>query len=406
MDSTLPKPRLLIVLNRLSIGGPATNTLAIAHALQHDFDVFLIAGEPASGEESAAYLLKHYNGFKVQMLKSMKRAVLPVNDYHSYRQIKQVIQEFRPHIIHTHGSKPGVIARLAAYNNKVPLIVHTYHGHVFHSYFKPFLSKLIVKLEHWLAIRSSFIIAINERLKEELITVYRIAPAQKVILNRLGIETGFMQDAEGRKRNHFRNEFQLTKEEIAIGIIGRLVPVKQHSLFLEMASQILHSAANTKPVRFFIIGDGDERQNMERKLEQLKVNYTEAGKNFNAQAPVVFTSWRKDMDVVMAGLDIVTLTSVNEGTPVSIMEAMAAAKPVVAADVGGIAELFENGKNGLLFGKQEDFILHIRTLINSKETRFLTGQNAKNYAVAQLSLQYQVEALQKAYFQYLKHGKL
>jgi glycosyltransferase involved in cell wall biosynthesis len=397
----LTKPRLLIVLNRLSIGGPATNTLAIAHELQKDFEILLIAGEPDQGEESAAYLLEQYSGFNVQILRNMKRAVLPVNDYYSYRKIKQIIKEFQPHIVHTHGSKPGVIARIAAWRSSVPVIAHTYHGHVFHSYFHPLLSKLIVKLERWLAYRSAFIIAINERLKNELINVYRIAPAQKIVLNRLGINTADMKDTDGSRRIQFRNEFQLKDEQIAVGIIGRLVPVKQHRLFLEMASQLLQSNKTSQLLRFFIIGDGDEKPKLEQQLQALQISYANSGNAFNASAQVIFTSWRKDMDVVMAGLDIVTLTSVNEGTPVSVMEAMAAGKPVAAADVGGIAELFDADKNGLLFQTPDAFLQQMNHLINEPQERISIGKNAQSFAAAQLTLTGQVEVLKKTYLQFL-----
>jgi glycosyltransferase involved in cell wall biosynthesis len=402
MNNTLEKPRLLIVLNRLSIGGPATNTLAIAHELRHDFDVMLIAGEPVQGEESAAYLLEQYSGFKVQMLQSMKRAVVPLADYHAYRQIKQIIRQFQPHIVHTHGSKPGVIARLAAWRSQVPVVVHTYHGHVFHSYFHPLLSKFIVRLERWLARRSAFIIAINNRLKQELETVYRIAPSNKIVLNRLGIDIIAMQDADGSKRQHFRKEFQLKEEEIAIGIIGRLVPVKQHHLFVEMVVQLLQSNRPAHKLRFFIIGDGDEKQKLEQLLHANNITYSTAGEACDTQATVIFTSWRKDMDEVMAGLDIVTLTSKNEGTPVSVMEAMAAGKPVVAADVGGIAELFETDKNGLLFQRPQEFLHHMQALIASPQKRETLGKNAQIFASDTLALHNQVLSLKKIYLEFLQ----
>lgn len=399
----MAKPRLLIVLNRLSIGGPATNTLAVAQALKDDFEILLVAGEPVHGEESAAYLLDQYNGFQVQMLKSMKRAILPLDDYHAYIQIKQIIKIFQPHIIHTHGSKPGVIARIAAKHCNVPVITHTYHGHVFHSYFSSFVSARIVKLERWLAGLSSFVIAINERLKQELTSVYRIAPAPKIKLNRLGISIISLQDIDGSKRKKFRREFQLQENEIAIGIVGRLVPVKQHHVFIELVSQLFKANIST-PLRFFIIGDGDEKQKLEQQLKAYQINYTSTGGNLDTSAPVVFTSWRKDMDVVMAGLDIVTLTSQNEGTPISIMEAMAAGKPVVAADVGGIAELFQNNTNGLLYQQPSELFQQTLQLIQSSQTRNTIGSNARSFAAAELTIDKQVDSLRQTYLDFLSTG--
>ena len=396
----MPKPRLLIVLNRLSIGGPATNTLAVAHALKDEFDILLLAGEPVKGEESAAFLLERYSGFQVQKITSMKRAVLPLNDYHAYKQIKKIIKSFQPHIIHTHGSKPGVIARLAASKCNVPVIAHTYHGHVFHSYFSSVISSCIVSLERWLAKKSSLIIAINERLKNDLTSIYKIALPQKIKLNRLGIDVDAMQDQEGDKRKQFRTEFQLQPNEVAIGIVGRLVPVKQHHLFAKLAIDLLH-ANIAQPIRFFIIGDGDERQNLEQQFNDHQISFTFSGHTFKDNAPIVFTSWRKDMDVVMAGLDIVTLTSQNEGTPISVMEAMAAGKPVVAPDVGGIAELFQNNKNGRMFQQPVQLYNLVLELVQSEGQRSNLGSNARKFALQELTLQKQVQSLFEIYLTFL-----
>lgn len=389
------KPKLLIVLNRLSVGGPAVNTLALAHELSTDFEILLLAGEPAHGEESAAYLLGQYKGFEVKMISSIKRAVLPLDDLNAYRQIKKIISTFQPQIIHTHGSKPGVLARIAAWKCKVPVIVHTYHGHVFHSYFNKFISALIVKLERWLATKTSIIIAINERLLNELIEEYKIAPHSKVVLNRLGIDVQKMEDAQGAKRKKFRTEFEVTDHQKAIGIIGRLVPVKNHSGFIRAAHQMIKTSSFE--LRFFIVGDGDEKPMLMKLLQTLNISFSSSGNDYKSSALFTFTSWRKDMDVVLAGLDLVILTSFNEGTPVSIMEAMAAAKPVIASNVGGIAELFQNNQNGTLYQNIQDLPGISLQLLQNQEHYSTICQNAQHFAQSQLSLSGQVSILKQAY---------
>ena len=389
------KPRLLIVLNRLVIGGPAVNTLAVAHLLQDEFDVLLVAGEPAHGEESAVYLLDRYKGMNVRMIKNIKRSVLPLNDLKAFYEIKSVIKDFRPDIVHTHGSKPGVLARIAAWQLNVPVIVHTYHGHVFHSYFNSLLSALIIKSERWLAKHSSFVIAINERLKQELEYQYRIAPPSKVILNRLGIDAlSFLENNE-HKRIQFRNEFSIQPNQHAVGIIGRLVPVKNHKAFIELIASLLLSSEVM--LKFFIVGDGDEKQKLEALLRLKKITYTHAGPLYDANASVVFTSWRKDMDDVLAGLDVVVLTSLNEGTPVSIMEAMAAGKPVIASDVGGIAELFQNGQNGVVYQQYEQLPGICLQILQNPELYASLSKNARTFASQNLTLTKQVSSLKSAY---------
>lgn len=390
-----------MVLNRLSIGGPAVNTLAVAHQLSRDFEILLLAGEPLPQEESAAYLLQKYKGFRVEMLPSIRRAIQPVQDLKAFFQIKEKIRSFQPQIIHTHGSKPGVLARLAAIQCKVPVIVHTFHGHVFHSYFNRFVTSFILKAERWLAKRSSFLIAINQQLMNDLTEVYRIAPADKIVLNRLGLETAVMNDEAGASRRQFRDAFGLTEQTISIGIVGRLVPIKNHHLFIELVDYLLHTSAVKLPMRFFIVGDGEERTKLEALLQQKQIAFTNGHQSKTDHAPVVFTSWRKDMDLVYAGLDLVVLTSLNEGTPVSVMEAMAAGKPVLSSKVGGIAELFGARENGFFFETKDDFFQLADELIQNQLLRHTLGARARSYAQQRLSLEQQSSGLKSIYHSFL-----
>nr|MBP6688013.1 glycosyltransferase [Lacibacter sp.] len=350
------KPRLLIILNRLAVGGPAFNVISAAAALSNEFEILLLAGAPDADEQPADYLLDQYKGFQFQKINSLKRSVLPGTDWRAYKEIKQTIKKFQPQIVHTHGAKPGVLGRLAAHRSNVPVIVHTFHGHVFHSYFSGFTSKLIVGIEQWLAGFSSAVIAISNSLKEELLYTYKITSANKIHLIRLGIDTTQFRDGDGSKRIVFRNEFGLMNDAIAIGIVGRLVPVKNHRLFIETAARVLKTKSNKQQLQFFIVGDGPNRGSIQELITSKQLRFAQAGSPDCKQADFIFTSWRKDMDVVYAGLDIIMLTSLNEGTPVSIMEAMAAAKPVLSTKVGGIAELINNRQTGLLASTEDELV--------------------------------------------------
>ncbi len=332
--------------------------------LSKEFEILLLAGAPDADEEPADYLLDQYNGFQFQKINSLKRSVIPGTDWRAYREIKQAIQKFKPQIVHTHGAKPGVLGRIAAYRSKVPVVVHTFHGHVFHSYFSGFVSNLIVRIEQWLAGLSSAVVAISSRLKEELTSKYKVAPADKIQLIRLGIDTARFHDDDGSKRTDFRKQFQLTDDTIAIGIVGRLVPVKNHRLFIETAAQVLNRS--NYRLKFFIVGDGTERTSIQELIRSKQLNFTNSGDD---KAHFIFTSWRKDMDAVYAGLDVIMLTSLNEGTPVSIMEAMAAGKPVLSTNVGGISELITNGQTGLLASAQSELIACLTSLIENVQLR-------------------------------------
>ena len=397
------KPRLLIILNRLAVGGPAFNVISGAAALSNEFEILLLAGAPDADEQPADYLLDQYKGFQFQKINSLKRSVLPGTDRRAYKEIKQAIRKFQPQIVHTHGAKPGVLGRLAAHRSKVPVIVHTFHGHVFHSYFSNFVSKLIVRIEQWLAGFSSAIIAISETLKKELTNKYNIASANKIQLIRLGIDTTQFYDEDGSKRTHFRNEFSLSNDTIAIGIVGRLVPVKNHRLFIETAAQILKTKGRNHKLLFFIVGDGTGRTSLQQLISSKQLKFANAGSNDNSRANFIFTSWRKDMDAVYAGLDIIMLTSLNEGTPVSIMEAMAAGRPVLSTNVGGISELITHGQTGLLASTEIELVAGLSSLIDNTLLRQQFSAAAAKDAT-RFSKSAELKALSSLYHSLLHSG--
>ncbi|TWI81384.1 glycosyltransferase involved in cell wall biosynthesis [Lacibacter cauensis] len=381
----MSKPRLLIILNRLATGGPALNTLCMAEGLSNVFDVLVVAGEPNADEQAADYLLDQYKGFRFQKLTALRRSVLPAVDWRAYHQLKKIIKEFKPAIVHTHGTKPGVLGRLAAHRCKVPVVVHTFHGHVFHSYFPPFVSRCIVQIERWLAGYSTAIIAISDILQHELTTTYRIARAEKIKLVRLGIATASFADETGEKRLQFRKQFQLDDATKAIGIVGRLVPIKQHRLFIDTAIRLLQTRTALPAFRFFIVGDGAEKQALQQYIVQRGFGFTNAAAEASAEKPFVFTSWRTDMDVVFAGLDLVLLTSLNEGTPVSVMEAMAAGKPVVATNVGGVAELVQHGQTGFLAASANELCARVAQLLEQPSLAAEMGVTARQIAKERFS---------------------
>ena len=235
---------------------------------------------------------------------------------------------------------------MAAHQLKVPVIVHTYHGHVFHSYFNSMKSRLILEAERYLAKRSDAIVAISATQQKELVEEFKIAPAGKFRIIPLGLDLDKFSDDYDSKRKKFRNEFGISDDTIAIAIIGRLVPVKNHSLFLEGLNHVLKNT--TRKVKAFIVGDGETRQAAWNKSKRIWDIYLQVKKIQAHPHPLVFTSWRSDVDVINAGADIIALTSFNEGTPVSLIEAQAANNPIVSTSVGGISDVVLEGKSGLL----------------------------------------------------------
>ena len=338
-------PKVLRIINRLNLGGPTYNAAYLSKYLYPEYETMLVAGMRDESEASSEFIVRQMKLDPVY-ISDMYRSINPLKDRKAYDQIVKLIRHFKPDIVHTHAAKSGAIGRLAAANNKVPVIVHTFHGHIFHSYFNPLKTRLFLEIERYLAKKSTRLIAISDLQKKELTQNFKIAHHNKFEVIPLGFDlTRFATDQE-EKRKIFRKDYGIKDNEIAIGIIGRLVPVKDHSLFITAFKKVLERSS--KPVRAFIVGDGEERERLLNLTKELKLEYATPDSGVKNNASLIFTSWIKEVDYVNAGMDIIALTSKNEGTPVSLIEAQAANKPIVSTNIGGIADVVEAGVTALL----------------------------------------------------------
>lgn len=393
-------PRVLRILNRLAVGGPVLNATYLTKYLTPEFETLLVVGAREGHEKSADFLTSRL-GISYVTIEGMGRSVNPLSDLKAYGDLKKLIREFKPDVVHTHAAKPGAIGRLAAAALEVPVIVHTFHGHVFHSYFNSAKTKFFINVERYLAKKSSAIIAISNEQKRELVQEFKIAPAEKFHVIPLGLDLDAFAQNQDEKRQKFRIEFSVADHEIAIGIIGRLVPVKNHELFLTSIAQVL--ARTTKKVKAFIIGDGETRAQLEQSATQLHIPFSTEKSNSHLH-PLVFTSWRQDVDTIMAGLDVVTLTSFNEGTPVSLIEAQAANKPIVSTRVGGIADIVLEGQTALLADVQDatTFAGHLLQLVEDDAMRKAMGERGHAHVIERYSYQRLVRDMSALYNQLLQ----
>jgi glycosyltransferase involved in cell wall biosynthesis len=361
-------PRILRIANRFNLGGPTFNVAYLTKYLPSDYETLLIGGDKEENEASSSHILADL-GIEPIIIPEMKREISLGVDMAAYRAIEKIIDDFKPDIVHTHASKPGAIGRLAAHNRKVPVIVHTFHGHYFHSYFGSLKTNMFKQIERSLAKRTSKIIAISDIQKHELAIEHKIAPLEKFAVIPLGFDLDRFRTNTDGKRKEFRHEFDVKDDEIAIGIIGRLVDVKDHRYFLRLARHVLDET--TKKVRFFIVGDGEMRSELEAFCQELKIPFNTHPSYDPKNAPLTFCSWRTDIDRINAGLDIVVLTSKNEGTPVSLIEAQASGTPVVSTNVGGVENVVEHGVTGLLAEAGEELKMaeNLMSLIESDKLR-------------------------------------
>jgi glycosyltransferase involved in cell wall biosynthesis len=396
-------PRVLLVLNRLVIGGPAVVAVSLAKYLRPEFETMLVVGGRDDHEQDATHLTAEL-GIEPVVIPEMKRAVNWKNDRAAYKKMKSLIRDFKPDIVHTHAAKSGAIGRLAAASMKVPVIVHTFHGHVFHSYFGKLKTKFFIAIERFLAKRSSGIIAISEKQRAELADEFHICPKRLISVIPLGLDLDKLETAQEEKRNKFRKEFFVQENEIAIGIVGRIVPVKNHSLFIQAAAIALKST--DKKLRFFIIGDGDMRETIEAEIKASGIDYAYFPDE-KREATITCTSWQTEMDIVFAGLDIIALTSHNEGTPVALMEAQAASRPFVSTNVGGIRDIVKDGETGYLVaaGDSSGFAAAIVQLATNTSLRESMGQQGAVFAKENFSMKGMIKNTADYYKQLLSQRR-
>jgi glycosyltransferase involved in cell wall biosynthesis len=361
-------PKILRIINRFNIGGPTYNAAYLSKYLNSDFDTLLVGGLKEDSEESSEYILKKL-GIDPIIIPEMRRSVNPANDLIAYRKISKLIRQFKPDIVHTHASKAGTIGRLAAIRNKVPIIVHTFHGHIFHSYFGTSKTNIFINIEQGLANQCSKIIAISEKQKEELSEIYKIAPPEKFEVIPLGFDLQRFQENNIQKRTEFRNHYKLNENDVAIGIVGRLAPVKNHELFIRSIKRIKEQSQAS--IRAFIIGDGECLSDLQDLCKNLGLEYQYSPNGNTNKATITFTSWIKNIDRAYPGLDIVAMTSLNEGTPVSLIEAQAANKSIVSTNVGGIENIVIPNVTALLTKNNcvDDFSEKLKLLVENESMR-------------------------------------
>lgn len=373
------KIKVLRIIARLNIGGPAMHAVILTEGLDKThFESLLVCGNIDKNEGDMSYYAAQ-NNIKPVFIPELKRELNFINDTVAFIKIYKIIKAYRPDIIHTHTAKAGTLGRLAGllfnlthyFSSKRIRLVHTFHGHIFEGYFNKLQTYIFILIERFLAIFTLRIITVSESVKKEMVSL-RIAGKDKIEVIPLGLEIEKFFDIPMRDNPDFN-----------VGIVGRLVPIKNHRLFLEAASRVIRDNSGL-PISFKIIGDGE-----------LGGELRDYARRLNIDKQIEFLGWQKDLIKVYADLDIVTLTSLNEGTPVSLIEAMAAARTVVATDVGGVRDLlgsptskdtraqagFEILERGIIVKSADTlgFANALGLILRDSAMRKATGEAARNF---------------------------
>ena len=356
--------KILRIINRFNLGGPTYNAAYLTKYLEGEYDTLLIGGNHEKSEKSSMHILENL-GIKPIIIPEMQRSINPLLDRIAIKKIRKIIEDFKPDIVHTHAAKAGALGRKAAHNAGIKQIYHTFHGHIFHSYFSKIKTNIYKKIERDLAKKTTKIIAISSIQKEELSKVHKICKPEKIEVIPLGFDLSKFYENKVPKRIKFRKKWNIKDNEVAIGIIGRLVPIKNHQFFIKVINQVISNCSI--PIRVFIVGDGEEKENIIENIKEFNIDFNTNGK----AATIQLTSWMKEIDEVNAGMDIICLCSLNEGTPVSLIEAQASGKPIVTTRTGGIENIVIENKTALIseIDNIDLFVENLITLINSKERR-------------------------------------
>ena len=378
-------PRVLQIVNRLNLGGVVSNALYLAKYMEPDFESRVVAGMIDESEGNYEFLAKQM-GLEPIYVKEMFREVNFRKDRKAYLELKKIIREFKPDVVHTHSAKAGALGRLAAAACGVPVILHTFHGHVFHSYFSPLKTRFFLEVERYLARKSSAIIGIGEQMKREVAEVYKVCAPDKVRIVRYGYDLSQFTDEQERKRAAFRQKYNVADDEVAIGIIGRIVPIKNHPLFLHALREVLDKT--NQKVRAFIIGDGEDRAITEALATELNIDFT-TEKAPTVRKSLTFTSWIKEIEEAIAGLDVISLTSLNEGTPVSLIEAQAAGKAIATTVVGGVPDTIIAGETALTSESKDPKGMAQNLLRLAEDANLRQQMGAKGAVFAQERYSYQ-----------------
>lgn len=329
--SQAPAKRVLRIVSQLNISGAALQAVMLTAALgELGYETHLLGGLEYD-DDSMTHVAEHY---------AIHMTVLPALIYRerwktisAIYQTYRFIKDFKPDIVHTHNPRAGFVGRIAARLAGVPVVVHTLHEYPFRGYYNQLSTYIFIYMERFGAYFSDSIITLSQKLRHALVETYGITRKNRISVLPLGFDLAPFAQTK-RHLGDFRSKWHIASDVPLIGIIGRLLPVKNHRLFLDAARLVRQTIPDA---HFVIVGDGEQRAALANYVHELGLSKA-----------VTFTGWQADMHLIYSDLDVLVNSSLNEGTPVPIIEALTAGCPVVATDVGGVADLLANGDLGAL----------------------------------------------------------
>lgn len=370
---------VVYVVARLSVGGPARRLGLLGSRMHRAFSSVLLSGVPEPHEGSLIEEIRE-SGAAVVEVPGLRRRIAPLDDLRALWWLYRFFRRTRPMIVSTHTAKAGALGRLAALAARVPVRVHTFHGHVLVGYFSPLYSALFKWIERTLARITTRVIAVSPGVEADLRRLGIARDRLSVVL------PGFDLDGvTGGTGTGLRSDLEVPAGAPLVGIVGRLVPVKNHRLFLDACRRVRRRRPEA---RFVVVGDGELAADLRQRAHDLDLD-----------GSIAFTGWRSDLADLYAALDVVVCCSINEGLPATLVEAGAAGRPVVATAVGGVPDVVTDGVNGLLVpaGDAEALAGAIEAVLADPELAARLGREGRQLAFARYGAQRLVDETEELY---------
>jgi len=354
------KIRVMRIIARMNIGGPAVQISGLMRGMNaEEFEQRLYVGR--CSEDEADYIEVVAKDIKSYMVEGLGRKVSFTGDFSALFSLILEIRRFKPHIIHTHTSKAGVLGRIASILSLHRSIrIHTYHGHLLNGYFRKPQRRIMIMIERFLSLFTHEILAVGAKVREDLLKE-KIGKEYKFQVMPPGLEIGKLT-----ARGLAQRKLGLPSSVLQCGFVGRVTEIKRPDRFLDAVAEIKRRKIE---MNFFIAGDGDLLNYCRERISQELL-------------PVSLLGWQSDMETVLSAADFFILTSDNEGTPLSLIQAGMAGLPVIATNVGSVSEVLMGGESGILVEANVNHIVNaIEKLVSSKELRESLGKKAKKFTL-------------------------
>jgi glycosyltransferase involved in cell wall biosynthesis len=379
MQNSTTKKTIVFFINRIDIGGTCVNTIPLASELSKFFNVIIAYGLHDSEPQAVSLFQQHFSSCTYVPLQFITKKLKWYNFFKVTNEIKNLIGNYKPTIVHTHGSIVGFFVRWTLLKNNTIKKVHTYHGHLFFGYFSTFVTWLFIKVEQFLAKHTHTIVVLSNLQKQDIVSKYSIASAEKTIIIPLG-NTNHLLNFSKTNQTNFKEQFAIPNNAFVLSLVGRLVHIKNPFFYVQICTALAKKHAD-KCFKFLIVGDGELQNKLHEYVQQSEYS-----------SLFIFTSWQMNMEAVYEATNIVLLTSINEGTPLSLIEAQYMGKPVIACNVGGVEDVVLHNITGFLITNptENNFLDAIEKLLLNDDFYKKISNNAKQKFASDFSIESQI----------------